>query len=113
MEKTYTQAEVDILLAACIERCAKVCDAIWDEFKGAGGRANTFGAGAVRGKAGCALELARAIRALKPEEQSAPDAGGVAHARFICPYCGETLPNAHSPHCGEVGHAHEENDDER
>ena len=26
MEKTYTQAEVDTLLAACIERCAKVCD---------------------------------------------------------------------------------------
>ena len=69
-ERDSLKAERDDAVAEAIERCAKVCDAIWDEFKGAGGRANTFGAGAVRGKAGCALELARAIRALKP------DAGG-------------------------------------
>ena len=46
--------------------------------------------------------VGKAIRALKP------DAGGMAHTRFVCPYCGDALPNQRSPHCGEVGHAQEE-----
>jgi hypothetical protein len=33
---------------------------------------------------------------------------------FYCPFCGEGLANAQTPHCGEAGHAEEaEEEDER
>lgn len=31
---------------------------------------------------------------------------------WICPYCGEPLPDEHAAHCGEVWHAQWEDDDE-
>jgi len=31
---------------------------------------------------------------------------------WMCPYCGEPLANAQSPHCGEAGHAEEVEDND-
>lgn len=32
--------------------------------------------------------------------------------RWICPYCYHELPDEHTPHCGEAGHARAMTDEE-